>query len=141
MSLIYWDTMLFAYWLEGSPEYASRVQAIHARMRERGDRLYTSCFTLGELLVAPLKAGLNAEAQRLTAYLKGPDVALIEFTTACAETFAQMRATSGVSPADAIHLACASNAGVDLFLTNDSRLQKLVVPGIKFIGGLDVNTL
>jgi hypothetical protein len=46
-----------------------------------------------------------------------------------------------VSPPDAIHLASAAHASVDLFLTNDRRLQGLVIPGIDFIAGMDVNLL
>jgi predicted nucleic acid-binding protein len=42
-----------------------------------------------------------------------------------------------VSPADAIHLACAAARGVDLFLTHDDALRKLIVPGIPFIAGID----
>ena len=44
-----------------------------------------------------------------------------------------------VTPADAIHLASAAAAGVDLFLTNDRALQPLLIPGIHFIAGLGVN--
>jgi len=44
-----------------------------------------------------------------------------------------------VSPADAIHLACAANAGIDLFLTDDDRLHSLALPGIHFIAGMNVN--
>jgi predicted nucleic acid-binding protein len=46
-----------------------------------------------------------------------------------------------VSSADAIHLACAANAGTDLFLTNDKKLVGKVIPGIQFIVGLDSNIL
>ncbi|HEY7838794.1 MAG TPA: hypothetical protein VIC54_09360 [Terriglobales bacterium] len=40
---------------------------------------------------------------------------------------------------DALHLAIAATAGVNLFLTNDRRLHRLKVPGIDFIAGLDTN--
>lgn len=49
------------------------------------------------------------------------------------------RAGHRVSPADAIHLACAASAGIDLFLTNDHRLLPLIIPGIHFIANMDVN--
>jgi len=44
-----------------------------------------------------------------------------------------------LAPADAIHLACAAQAGVDVFLTNDQGLARQIVPGIQFIAGLDCN--
>jgi hypothetical protein len=52
---------------------------------------------------------------------------------------ARIRANNRVSPADAIHLASAAQSGVNLFLTNDRVLPKLVISGIDFIAGLDVN--
>lgn len=52
---------------------------------------------------------------------------------------ARIRRQNRVAPADAIHLASAAEAGVDLFLTNDRALLELVVDGIQFIAGMDVN--
>ena len=52
---------------------------------------------------------------------------------------ARIRAENRVSPPDAIHLASAAQAGVELFLTNDHRVRGLVIPGIDFIAGMDVN--
>jgi hypothetical protein len=48
-----------------------------------------------------------------------------------------IRAENPVLLADAIHLASAAEARSDLFLTNDQRLQRLNISGIKFIAGLD----
>ena len=45
MSRIYWDTMLFIYWLENNPQFAKRVGAIRTRMEERGHQLITAAFT------------------------------------------------------------------------------------------------
>jgi predicted nucleic acid-binding protein len=53
--------------------------------------------------------------------------------------YASIRATHTVSPADAIHLAAAAQAKVDLFLTNDRKLVGKVIPGVQFVAGLDVN--
>jgi hypothetical protein len=53
--------------------------------------------------------------------------------------YGQVCAHSRVMPAGATHLARAAHTGVDLFLTNDRELPDLVIPGIHFIAGLDVN--
>ena len=37
---------------------------------------------------------------------------------------------------DEVRLACASVAGVDLFITNDRRLARKIVPGVHFIQSL-----
>jgi len=62
---------------------------------------------------------------------------IVPFTIETADRYARIRATPGISPADAIHLASAAQAGTDLFLTNDQSLLGKIVPGIQFIASLD----
>ena len=141
MSRIYWDTMLFVYWLEDHPEHAVKVQAIFERMQERQDVLHTSAFSLGELLVAPVKQGAGEVAAKIRDFFKSSEVELLAFTETTAERYASIRASQRVSPADAIHLACAAEAGTDLFLTNDRRLRGLTISGIHFFGEMDAALL
>ena len=139
MSLVYFDTMLFVYWIEDHAEHAARVEQVLAAMDKRGDRLCTSVFTLGEILIVPYKRGATDAMARIREILRPPRVELLPFTARTAELYARIRAENRVSPADAIHLACAAEAGVDLFLTNDRRLTGLIVPGIDFIAGMGVD--
>jgi predicted nucleic acid-binding protein len=139
VSRIYWDTMLFVYWIEEHPEYDARIGEIHAAMDRRRDRLCTSVFTLGEVLTGPYKRAATDVVTQIREILRPPRVELLPFTAKTAEIYAQIRAENRVSPADAIHLACAAEAGVNLFLTNDRRLTGLVIPGIDFIAGMDVD--
>jgi predicted nucleic acid-binding protein len=85
------------------------------------------------------KQGDQAVADQVKEVLHSSIVELLPFTSATADGYARIRARNRVAPADAIHLATASVAGVDLFLTNDRRLHGLVIPGVDFIAGLDVN--
>ena len=139
MSRIYWDSMLFIYRLEDHPQHAERMNRIHERMEERGDKLCTSVFTVGEVLTGIYKRGALEMASQVWEAFRSPQIELISFTPETADSYARIRAGHRVSPADAIHLASAANAGVDLFLTNDRRLQPLAIPGIDFIAGMDVN--
>jgi hypothetical protein len=61
MSRVYWDTMLFIYWLEDSPQYAKRISQIRSRMKERRDQLLTGAFTFGEVLAGVYR---RRDAQR-----------------------------------------------------------------------------
>lgn len=140
-SRIYWDTMLFIYWIEEHPEHAGRVQRILARMEARGDQLCSSAFGVGELLAGAARQDDRELADAIRQALRPPHVELLPFDTAAAERYAEIRGRQRVSPPDAIHLACAASAGVDLFLTNDARLIRLDVPGIRFIAGLDAPLL
>ncbi len=139
MSRIYWDTMLFVYWLEDHPAYSNRVAQILSRMQARGDTLYTSAFTIGEILVGPYKEGHNETAERIQAVFRSPEISVLPFTADVAGHYGRIRALLGVSPPDAVHLATAAEADIDLFLTNDNYLIGKIVPGIKFIAGLQTD--
>jgi len=141
MSRIYWDTMLFIYWLEDNPRYSDRVQRIFERMRERQDQLFTSTFTVGETLVGFHKRGAIEAAARVRDFFRQGFVEVIPYTLETADLYADIRARIGVSSIDAIHLACAAAAGTDLFLTNDKDLVGKIIPGIQFIAGLDSSIL
>ena len=137
MSLIYWDTMLFVYWLEENPEYLPRVQAIHETMVKRGDRLCTSVFTVAEVLAGPRKRNQPEVVAQILDYFQSSEVDILPFDMAIADMYSRVRTGHRVLPADAIHLATAANAKVDLFLTNDHKLQSLHIPEIRFISGLE----
>lgn len=137
MSRIYWDTMVFIYWLEDHPEFAKRVDAIHSRMEQRRDQLITGAFTFGEVLAGAYRKGAPQLAEEARRLLLSVVEEVVPFTVETADRYAQIRATPGITPADAIHLASAAQAGTDLFLTNDKTLLGKIVPGIQFIAALD----
>jgi uncharacterized protein len=136
MSSVYWDTMLFVYWLEDHPAYGPRMSQILGRMQARGDALCTSVFTLGEMLVGAYRKRQEDAADHIRTLFRSPAISVLPFTAETADYYGRIRAQLSVSPADAIHLACAAEADTDLFLTNDAYLVGKIVPGIKFIAGL-----
>lgn len=141
MSAVYWDTMLFAYLFEGHPEFKSRVAQIARRMQERGDTLCTSVFAVGEVLAGPSRTQRWDEISRVRELFRSPDLRLLDFKLSTAEIFAEIRGRGGISSGDAIHLASAAEARVDLFLTHDKRLARKTIPGIQFIATLDTDVL
>ena len=141
MSRVYWDTMLFIYWLEDHPEYAGRVDAIRSRMEQRHDQLITGAFTFGEVLAGSYRKGTSQLADQSRRLLRSVVAEVVPFTLETADRYARIRGTPGITPADAIHLASAAQAGTDLFLTNDKRLLGRIVPGIQFIASLDTQLL
>jgi len=137
VSRIYWDTMLFIYWLEDHPQFAKRVGTIRTRMEERQDQLITGAFTFGEVLAGIYRKGSADLARESRLLLEGVVSEVIPFNLATADHYARIRGILGLPPADAIHLASAAQAGADLFLTNDKKLLGKLVPGIQFIAALD----
>lgn len=137
MSRIFFDTNLFIYLLEDSGERGARVSSIVERLSERGDDLLTSALTLAEVLVKPASVGDTVWAERYEKLLNTPGVSVLSFDRSCARIYAQIRQDKSVKPPDAIQLACAASARCDLFITNDERLSRKLVPGIQFIASLE----
>jgi uncharacterized protein len=137
MSRIYWDTMIFIYWLEDHPQFAKRVNAIRSRMEERDDQLLTGSLAIGEVLAGVYRKGTSTLADETKRLLQSVVSEVVPFTVETADRYGQIRGSLGLAPADAIHLASAAQAGTDLFLTNDKRLVGKFVPGIQFIASLD----
>lgn len=126
---------------EGHQEFKPRVAQIARRMEERGDTLCTSVFTVGETLAGPGRTQRWNEISKVREFFRSPQLRLLEFKLPTAELFAEIRGRGSFSSGDAIHLACAAEARVDLFLTHDKRLTRKVVPGIQFIATFDTNVL
>ena len=135
MSRIFWDTNLFVYLLEDKGELTERIVSLRERMIERNDELLTSSLTLGEILVKPLEAGNEALARRYEQAI-ATAATIVPFDQSAAYAFAAVRRDRTIRPPDAIQLACASVADVDMFITNDHRLNRKVVPGVDFIRSL-----
>lgn len=134
MTRVFWDTNLFVYLFEGGA-FAARVRQVRSRMQERGDQLFTSALTLGELLVKPREKGDAAVRDHETTMRQ--IATILPFEAASAPHYAAIRADRAIKAPDAIQLACAATAGIDLFITNDDRLSRRHVPGVKFITSLD----
>ena len=135
MSRIFWDTNLFVYLFEDNGELTDQVVAVRERMVERSDELLTSTLTLGEILVRPVEVGDETLARRYEQSITAA-ATVLSFDRAAAAVFAAIRRDRSIAPPDAIQLACASVAGVDMFITNDLRLSRQVVSGIHFIQSL-----
>jgi predicted nucleic acid-binding protein len=137
VSTIYWGSMVFIYLLEGHHTFLPKVERILQRIDSRGDTLATSVFTLGEVLTGPRRAGSSDLEASIKSYFASGRVAILPFDAEIADRYSIVRSTCKVTQADAIHMATASAAGVDLFVTNDKLLWNLALPGIRFIMDLD----
>lgn len=141
MSRVYWDSMLFIYWLEDHSQFAGRVEAIYSRMKLRQDRLITGAFTFGEVLAGAYRKGSPETADEVRRLLRGIVAEVVPFTLETADHYSRIRGSLNIKPADAIHLATAAHAGTDLFLTNDKNLVGKIIPGIQFIASLEAPPL
>lgn len=132
MRRIFWDTMLLIYLLEGEPQYKKRTKEMLLNSYTRGDRLLTSCLSIGEVMVGGFRNG-ETDPAVLKQDLEQLGFEYLPFDAGAIDIFGHLRSQK-IKIADAINLACAGSAGVDLFLTGDRKLWKATVPGIQFIG-------
>lgn len=135
MSRVFWDTNLFIYLFENYGSLGQRVKKLRQAMLHRGDQLITSTFTLGEVLVKPVEAGDNELVEKYERAITAASV-MLPFDVRAARIYAKLRGDRSLRAPDAIQLACAAAAGVDLFITNDARLHARQVDGIQFIVSL-----
>jgi uncharacterized protein len=136
MSRVFWDTNLFIYLFENYGPFSQTTTALRARMLARADQLLTSTLTLGEILVKPTeKQDLALRAKYETALATASII--LPFDLKAAKIYAALRCDRTLRAPDAIQLACAASAGVDLFVTNDARLHGKQVSGIQFVVSLD----
>jgi predicted nucleic acid-binding protein len=136
LSKIFFDTNVFIYMFEGIEPNRSLTLTIRKRMMDRGDRIVTSAMTLGEVLVRPAKLGQTSLIEQYDRAIRST-TQVVSFDASVAWRYASLRATHKLRNADAIQLACAAHFGVDLFITNNTDLHKLNVPGIGFIAPLE----
>ncbi len=136
MSRVFWDTNLFIYLFEGEGGISQRVRGLRRAMLERGDQLLTSTLTLGEVLVKPVERGDEELLRKYEEAITATSL-LLPFDARAARIYAVLRCDRSLRAPDAIQLACAAAAGVDLFITNDARLQLKHVAGIQFIVPLE----
>jgi predicted nucleic acid-binding protein len=135
MSRVFWDTNLFIYLFEGTGALAKRVKDLRQAMLERGDQLLTSTLTLGEVLVKPVERGDEELARKYEEAIT-TSVVMLPLDVKAAKIYAALRSDRALRAPDAIQLACAAAARVDLFITNDARLHSKHVEGIQFIVSL-----
>jgi len=133
--------MLFIYLLEKNPLYFKTVQRILERSYERNDQLFTSYLALGEVLVGATSSPMPRRAEEIRSLIDEMGFSLLPFVERSVAPFAHLRQVYRVKPADAMNLACASAAGIDLFLTGDKNLCKAHVAGVHFISNFETAPL
>ena len=136
MAKVFWDTNLFIYLFEDLGALGERVAELRNASILRGDEILTSALTAGETLVRPIEMNAGPIERRYLDFFRNPRLTVVPFDLKAAVCYARIRQDRGIKPPDAIQLACAAAAGVDLFITNDNRLSRKIVAGVKFIVGL-----
>jgi predicted nucleic acid-binding protein len=128
--LAYLDTNIWVYAYENDPVFGPSAHQFMQGLHSGKHRLAGSLFVLGELLVLPTR---KQNAFALASYRRlfsSPELALLPYNAVATQAYAEIRATQRLKPLDALHLAVAATARVDLFVTHDTKLLPRSIPGI-----------
>lgn len=130
---LYPDSMLWIYFFEDNPQFHSATHAFIARVQAAGAQFLSSYLILAEVLVVPKRNHDIFTTARYRRFFQSTAVTPVPLSADVAERFADLRASTRVKPADALHLALAASAGADYFVTTDTKLHSLAIPGISRI--------
>jgi predicted nucleic acid-binding protein len=128
--LVYLDTNIWIYAYENDPVLGPLARLLFHDLRSGKHHLASSLFVLGELLVLPTQ---KQNAFALASYPRlfaATEMALLPYNAAAAQTYAEIRAAQRLKPLDALHLATAAAAQVDLFVTHDTKILPRTIQGI-----------
>lgn len=137
MSRVFFDTNLFIYLIENVGPLGESTIDLVRRMEAREDDLVTSALTIGEVFVKPIAQKSAALLSTYQSFLGSGEIEVVSFDQKAALIYAQIRQDRAIKSPDSIQLACAAAAQCDLFVTNDERLSRKVIPGIQFITSLE----
>ncbi|MBN8727148.1 MAG: type II toxin-antitoxin system VapC family toxin [Xanthomonadales bacterium] len=130
MGLIYLDTCLLVYAIEGHPEFGARV--LEALSAEPPGRYAITPLVKLECLAAPMRTGNLVLQQYYEQALE--QLVLLPMTDEVFVQGARLRARFGIKTPDALHLAAAQHHGCSALWTHDERL-------VAAAHGLAVNVL
>ena len=131
-SVVYLDTNIFVYALEGYSEYEAVLREFFDDVAKGTVKAVTSELTLAEVLVKPLMEARDDICRAFDDAIR--DSSGLEVMPIAREILieaARIRSESGVRLPDAIHLATAVLSGCDSFITNDKSISDL--PGLKVV--------
>ena len=87
-------------------------------------------FLLSEILVVPKRDQDEFAIARLRRFFLSSAVTLAPYSLDAMDLYTTLRTVDRVKTLDALHLSIAATANVDYFVTNDTKLHKLKIPGI-----------
>lgn len=125
------------YYIEENPAYLSTIDPFFDAMLRGDFQVVTSCVTLTEVLVHPIRRNdpeLTAAYREIL--LNAAHLKTLPVSAEIAETAARLRAVHNIRTPDAIQAATAVVARADFFLTNDAKLSALRDPAVLVLAEL-----
>ena len=120
--LVYLDTVIWIYAVEGAPAFMARARAKIGALQAAGDLLALSDLSWLESRVKPIRLGNAVKLAEMEAFLTAANNVRVPLSFAVYDRACHIRANFGYKLGDALHLAAAVENGCGAFLTYDLRL-------------------
>ena len=118
------DSNVLVYLLESSGPPAERAVAVVNAISGRRVVGVMSSVVLTEVVVGPVLAGNDAMGERYVDALRSiENLNIVPVTVEIAAEAAFVRARTGLTLADALHVATARIAGASILVTNDRQIR------------------
>lgn len=122
----YWDSNIFLAILENDPIYAPKCKGVVAAIEKKEVKIVTSALTIAEVLYLKGHPKITREkSQKIIRFFESDTIILINVDRKIAEMAREYIWDFNVHHKDAIHLASAIYAKIEIFDTFDEKLLKL----------------
>ena len=122
--LVYCDSAVLIYHLDGNDPFRSRAQSRLTKLFAAQDRVATSHLVRLECRVHPIRRNDLRSLQQIDQFFAHPDLVLLPLDQSTFDRATDIGARWNFRATDAIHLAAAIEGGCGAFLTNDRRLTR-----------------
>jgi uncharacterized protein len=133
MPLLYLDSCVLIYLVEGPAESARQIRARLRLDAVDGPALLFTELTRLECRVAPLRDANYVVLRAFDQLFNAPQCRYQPLERSVLELATSLRAMHGLKVPDALHLAAALTASCDQFVTGDLRLAKAAADRIEVI--------
>jgi predicted nucleic acid-binding protein len=120
---VYFDTNIFIYAFESTVLYRAQLASLADVLDEEKCVVFTSEFTLSEILTKPFRDNMLEAAAGYREMLEDSTIRLAPITRSILIRSAMLRGQLGLKTPDAVHVATAVDSGCSAFLTNDSAIR------------------
>jgi predicted nucleic acid-binding protein len=131
--LIYCDSAILIYLVDGKEPYRSRAQRRLATLFSANDHVATSHLVRLECRVHPIRRGDATTVQRFDQFFTLPDEIVLPIEESTFDQATEISARWNFRSIDPMHLAAAVEGRCDAFLTNDLRLARYPVIPIELL--------
>ena len=124
---VFIDTAPIIYYIQAHPEFGPLAREVVKAFKLGNLVAYSSVITLTEVLPKPIEINNLTLARQFSDFLKhAKHLTLVEISEGMAETAGHLRGRyPSLKTIDALQISAAIDLGVDVFVTNDTKLKQI----------------